>query len=171
MDKLDGISRHGDSLQPEGRTRQSAEDAHVVCHRRRAKTRQDCGASEGGYELFEAVFAPAAFCYSEAERRHQEHFVGCCHFCLLCEQTPGSGEAAPTHMSDSDYEPEYEPERFTIDGRMTLEVLAVVPPPLEYMSLWHSKRQEISGRQVWTGSLLLAHVLANQDSTDMNNKR
>ena len=32
-------------------------------------------------------------------------------------------------------------------------------PPLEYMANLHSKHEEISGRQVWTGSLTLAHAL------------
>lgn len=32
-------------------------------------------------------------------------------------------------------------------------------PPLEYMASLHSKQLEISGRQVWTGSLTLAHAL------------
>jgi hypothetical protein len=75
------------------------------------------------------------------------------------------------NMSDDEYEPEYEPERFIIDGRFSVEVLAVVPPPLEYMSILHTQNQEISGRQVWCGSLLLASVLANLDPTYMNGKR
>jgi hypothetical protein len=32
-------------------------------------------------------------------------------------------------------------------------------PPLEYMSMLHSNQQEISGRQVWSGSFVLANVL------------
>jgi hypothetical protein len=56
------------------------------------------------------------------------------------------------------YEPEYEPERVQV-GTISLEVLTVVPPPIEFMSSLHTRREEISGRQVWTGSMLLAHVL------------
>jgi hypothetical protein len=74
-------------------------------------------------------------------------------------------------MSDDEYQPEYEPERFTIDDRFFVEVLAVVPPPLEYMSTLHTQNQEISGRQVWCGSLLLASVLAKLDATYVNGKR
>jgi hypothetical protein len=88
----------------------------------------------------------------------------CAHFFLLSLR-----KSQP--MSDEDYEPEYELERFTIDGRLSVEVLAVVPPPLEYMSSLHSQKQEISGRQVWCGSLLLASVLANLDTAYMNDKR
>jgi hypothetical protein len=67
---------------------------------------------------------------------------------------------------DSDaYEPEYEPEQVVVSAKLnlniTLQVLSVVPPPLEYMSTLHSQQQEISGRQVWTGSLLLAHTLCH----------
>lgn len=88
----------------------------------------------------------------------------CAHFFLLSLR-----KSQP--MSDEDYEPEYELERFAIDGRLSVEVLAVVPPPLEYMSSLHSQKQEISGRQVWCGSLLLASVLANLDTAYMNDKR
>ena len=35
----------------------------------------------------------------------------------------------------------------------------VTAPPLEYMASLHSSNQEISGRQVWTGSLSLANTL------------
>jgi hypothetical protein len=38
-------------------------------------------------------------------------------------------------------------------------LLALLAPPLEYMASLHSRNQEISGRQVWTGSLTLAHAL------------
>jgi hypothetical protein len=39
------------------------------------------------------------------------------------------------------------------------QVWTVVPPPLDYMVALHNERQEISGRQVWTGSLYLANLL------------
>ena len=62
--------------------------------------------------------------------------------------------------TNSEYEPEYEPETFQVaNNKITLEVLSVVPPPLEFMSELHSKQQEISGRQVWCGSLLLSYLL------------
>lgn len=65
-------------------------------------------------------------------------------------------------MSDDEslLEPEYETERISV-VEYELEVFTVVPPPLEYMSKLHSSRQEISGRQVWTGSLVLSHYLVD----------
>jgi hypothetical protein len=67
--------------------------------------------------------------------------------------------------SSEGYEPEYEPEQVvvckTAKWNITLQVLSVVPPPLEFMSTLHSQQQEISGRQVWTGSLLLAQTLCH----------
>jgi hypothetical protein len=67
--------------------------------------------------------------------------------------------------SSEGYEPEYEPEQVVVsaaaDLNITFQVLSVVPPPLEFMSTLHSQQQEISGRQVWTGSLLLAHTLCH----------
>jgi len=65
-------------------------------------------------------------------------------------------------QSSSEYEPEYEPESIIISENkinLKFEVLTVVPPPLEYMSSLHSSQQEISGRQVWCGSLLLTEFL------------
>jgi hypothetical protein len=72
-----------------------------------------------------------------------------------------SSSALPVDSSDNEecYEPEYELECFTIEDRYSIRLLAVVPPPLEYMMSLHSAQQEISGRQVWCGSLLLAHAL------------
>jgi hypothetical protein len=67
--------------------------------------------------------------------------------------------------SSEGYEPEYEPEQVVVSTaanlNITHQVLSVVPPPLEYMSTLHSQQQEISGRQVWTGSLLLAQTLCH----------
>jgi len=67
--------------------------------------------------------------------------------------------------SDSEYEPEYELESITIGPmvqQLQFKVLSVVPPPLEYMSSLHSKREEISGRQVWCGSYLLSQYLISE---------
>lgn len=61
--------------------------------------------------------------------------------------------------SDDDYEPEYEEEIVRIGGHIALHVLSLLPPPLEFLSSLRSEHKEISGRQVWTGSLLLANVL------------
>jgi hypothetical protein len=61
------------------------------------------------------------------------------------------------HDSQRDYDAK--------DNAFSLHVLTVVPPPLEYMSRLHSQQREISGRQVWTGSLFLAHVLFH-DATE-----
>jgi hypothetical protein len=69
-------------------------------------------------------------------------------------------------MSDDEYEPEYEPERFLVAMEYHLEVLTLVPPPIEFMSVLHSNQQEISGRKVWCGSLLLAHALVKQQKED-----
>lgn len=46
--------------------------------------------------------------------------------------------------------------------------LFLTAPPLEYMSMLHSKRQEISGRQVWTGSYVLANVLLHNQKQNKN---
>lgn len=75
---------------------------------------------------------------------------------------------------DDEYEPEYEPEDFLIADRYQVRLLAVVPPPLEYMMSLHSTHQEISGRKVWCGSLLLAHALVHivdQEPTYLQDKR
>jgi hypothetical protein len=82
---------------------------------------------------------------------------------------PSSNIMSNDHGSDDDssegYEPEYEPEQVvvckTANWNITLQVLSVVPPPIEFMSTLHSQQQEISGRQVWTGSLLLAQTLCH----------
>lgn len=73
--------------------------------------------------------------------------------------------------SDSEYEPEYEPEEVVVidlDSSDTsdtssspppllLSVMTLVPPPLEYMSKLHDDHLEVSSRVVWAGSLLLAN--------------
>jgi hypothetical protein len=75
--------------------------------------------------------------------------------------------------SSCSYIPEYEVEIVTIaDGKIELHVLSLQPPPLEYMSKLHSQRKEISGRQVWIGSLLLANFLCQENFKGMfDNKR
>jgi hypothetical protein len=60
--------------------------------------------------------------------------------------------------SSSDYEPEYEVETVSIGSTMKLQVLCLLPPPVEYISALRSQQKEISGRKVWTGSHLLANV-------------
>ena len=67
-------------------------------------------------------------------------------------------------MSDSDYEPEYEPEVVDLPGGMHIKVMTLVPPPLEYMSALHDSGLEVSSRVVWTGSLLLCHHLCLEPS-------
>jgi hypothetical protein len=62
------------------------------------------------------------------------------------------------HGSTSDYEPEYEVETVSIGSSMKLHVMCLLPPPVEYISALRSQQKEISGRQVWTGSHLLANV-------------
>ena len=54
------------------------------------------------------------------------------------------------------YEPEYESEVIEVSSNLSLRILTVVPPPIEFLSRLHTRGTEISGRQVWTGSLLLA---------------
>jgi hypothetical protein len=99
----------------------------------------------------------------------------------------GTTSSSEATSESSAYEPEYEWEEIPIPGVFSLQneyndnllkdnsdynddendhvllfslhVLTVIPPPLEYMSQLHTQQQEISGRQVWTGSLFLAHVL------------
>jgi hypothetical protein len=71
-------------------------------------------------------------------------------------------------ISDSEedtYEPEYETELIRVCKDVQFKVLTVVPPPIEYLATLHQDRQEISGRKVWTGSLLLARFLCHEIST------
>lgn len=71
-----------------------------------------------------------------------------------------------TSDSDEDsYDPEYETELVRVCKEVQFNLLTVVPPPLEYLATLHKDRQEISGRKVWTGSLLLARFLSSQIST------
>jgi len=72
-------------------------------------------------------------------------------------------------MSDSDLEdPEYEEESILLHGTQSsyqFSVMTIVPPPLEYMAKLHSNQQEVSGRQVWSGSAVLClYLMGNQSS-------
>ena len=77
--------------------------------------------------------------------------------------------------TSSVYEPEYDLENVVvIPNVVELGVMTVLPPPLEWLSSLHTARQEISGRQVWTGSLFLAQVLYHvhqDDNSLLNGKR
>ena len=79
----------------------------------------------------------------------------------------------------SDYEPEYEIEQCLVgpskidahqNKRLELKILSVVPPPLEFLSSLRSKEQEISGRKIWAGSLLLSNYLI-ENHTVLQGKR
>jgi hypothetical protein len=71
-----------------------------------------------------------------------------------------------TSDSDEDlYEPQYETELIRVYEDVQFNVMTVIPPPLEYLATLHQDRQEISGRKVWTGSLLLARFLCSRIST------
>jgi len=67
--------------------------------------------------------------------------------------------------SSSEEEAEYEKEICRINDAFVFEVLTVVPPPLEYLSKLHTKQQEISGRMVWCGSLLLSTFLLTETTS------
>lgn len=78
-----------------------------------------------------------------------------------------SSEQNEASDNDADSGLEYEAETITINlknNEMSLKILSVVPPPLEYMLTLHSNQQEISGRKLWAGSLRLGHyILQNQN--------
>jgi hypothetical protein len=63
--------------------------------------------------------------------------------------------------SSSSYDPEYELEEVVVNRRIRLRVLTVVPPPVEFLAALRACGREISGRKVWTGSLLLAQYLCH----------
>jgi hypothetical protein len=44
-----------------------------------------------------------------------------------------------------------------------------VAPPLEYMASLHTNNQEISGRQIWTGSISLANTLLHLPDGEKQN--
>ena len=71
---------------------------------------------------------------------------------------PSSGDGGVESDGSNSYEPEYEIETVTVGDSLELSVLTLLPPPIEYMSALHSQQREISGRQVWTGSFLLASL-------------
>jgi len=68
--------------------------------------------------------------------------------------------------SSSTNEPQPQPPQQPQQQR-DFAVLSVLPPPLEYLSTLHTQHQEISGRQVWTGSLWLAQYLMMMTTTTM----
>eukprot|EP00538_Stauroneis_constricta_P007168 CAMPEP_0119564760 /NCGR_PEP_ID=MMETSP1352-20130426/27977_1 /TAXON_ID=265584 /ORGANISM="Stauroneis constricta, Strain CCMP1120" /LENGTH=215 /DNA_ID=CAMNT_0007613547 /DNA_START=57 /DNA_END=701 /DNA_ORIENTATION=- len=63
---------------------------------------------------------------------------------------------------DDEYTPEYEFETFVLSPNIKFEILSLQPPPIEYMSILHTQKHEISGRQVWCGSMLLAKYFLTQ---------
>ena len=71
--------------------------------------------------------------------------------------------------SEFEYDLEYEPEEVEVGDETVLRVWTVVPPPIEYISSLHAQRQEISGRQVWTGSLALAQFVTKSHQNRLNN--
>jgi hypothetical protein len=60
---------------------------------------------------------------------------------------------------DDSYEPEYETCDLMVANQYAVRVLVVMPPPLEYMVSLHSNQHEISGQNVWCGSLRLIETL------------
>jgi hypothetical protein len=93
--------------------------------------------------------------------------------------TDASDIASVASSADSSvYEPEYDWETVCVHSGeqqegLAFRVLTVMPPPLEYLSQLHRDRQEISGRQVWTGSLTLAHTIVSMEEArrDLHGKR
>ena len=87
----------------------------------------------------------------------------------LAQEDASGLSSAQDDNDDSIYELEYEPEDVCLNEDTVFRIWTVVPPPLEYMSSLHTKQHEISGRQVWTGSMLLAHYLYQcRESPDSN---
>ena len=77
-----------------------------------------------------------------------------------------SASSSSFASNDEEHELEYELETCVVANKVRLEILAVVPPPLEFLSQLHTDRNEISGRQVWCGSMLLAHVFCHWQETE-----
>jgi hypothetical protein len=91
--------------------------------------------------------------------------MACSSSFLTKRPTPHRTPNPMQDTSDSDedlYEPEYETELIRVYEDVQFNVLTVIPPPLEYLATLHQDRQEISGRKVWTGSLLLARFLCSR---------
>jgi len=90
----------------------------------------------------------------------------------ITDATPVTTTATTNNDYDDDdeYVPTYEKETISILNKYTFEVFTVVPPPIEYMMTLHNEDCEISGRQVWCGSYLLAAVLCN-GRNEFNAKR
>jgi hypothetical protein len=65
---------------------------------------------------------------------------------------------------EQEEELEYEVEACSITKEIMLHICTVVPPPIEYLTKLHGKEEEISGRRVWSGSLLLSLFFCSNDS-------
>jgi predicted nicotinamide N-methyase len=65
---------------------------------------------------------------------------------------------------EQEEELEYEMEVCNITKDIMLRICTVVPPPIEYLTKLHGKEEEISGRRVWSGSLLLSLFFCSHDS-------
>jgi len=62
---------------------------------------------------------------------------------------------------DSDWEIEYEPEDVSFGNGLDFQVMSITELPLEFLADLESKQEEISGRRLWPGSLILAQYLTH----------
>jgi hypothetical protein len=74
------------------------------------------------------------------------------------------GDDGDSASTSSSYEPEYETEEVSVNQQLRLQVLTLVPPPIEFLASLRTRGREVSGRKVWTGSLFLAQYLCHQIS-------
>lgn len=64
------------------------------------------------------------------------------------------------HASEEEEEElEYEMEVCHVTKDLVFHICTILPPPLEYLTRLRVKKEEISGRRVWSGSLLLSVFL------------